>query len=150
MNSKSLVNCFVWKQYFEKNLQQQKTTTLIGMFYHRFMYTAPSSDHSLLTLNLPFKVIWGCFLCLEWECCTFQKIDENSFLSTTTILSLMLVNYSKGNLNFAENEIESNFHRVLLWEVSFSSLMFLLHIANIQDIWGNQFSHEYCHFDIKL
>ena len=26
-------------------------------FYHRFMYIAPSSDSSLLTLNLLFKVI---------------------------------------------------------------------------------------------
>ena len=26
-------------------------------FYHRFMNKAPSSNHSLLTLNLPFKVI---------------------------------------------------------------------------------------------
>ena len=57
--------------------------------YHRFMYIAPSSDHSLLTPNLPFKVILRefevVFWCLEWECCTFQKIDENSFKSTNTI-----------------------------------------------------------------
>ena len=26
-------------------------------FYHRFMYIAPSSDHSMINLNLPFKVI---------------------------------------------------------------------------------------------
>ena len=25
--------------------------------YHRFMYVAPSSDHSLLTLKLPFTII---------------------------------------------------------------------------------------------
>ena len=25
--------------------------------YHRFMYIAPSSDHALLNLNLPFKLI---------------------------------------------------------------------------------------------
>ena len=27
------------------------------VFYHMFRYIAPSSDHSLLTLNMPFKVI---------------------------------------------------------------------------------------------
>ena len=43
------------------------------ILYHRFMYKciAPSSDHSLLTLNLPFKVILRrfeiVFWCLEWE-----------------------------------------------------------------------------------
>ena len=42
MNSKSLVNCFVWNH---------------NKFHHRFMYIAPSSDHSLLTPNLPFKVV---------------------------------------------------------------------------------------------
>ena len=50
-------------------------------FYHRFVCIAPSSDHSLLSLNLPFKVIlWRfevVFWCLEWKCCTVQKIDEN-------------------------------------------------------------------------
>ena len=49
----------------------------------------PSSDHSLLTLNLPFEVIlrWCevVFWCLEWECCTFQKIDENSFKSSNNM-----------------------------------------------------------------
>ena len=29
-----------------------------------------------------FEVV---FRCLEWECCTFQKIDENSFKSTDTM-----------------------------------------------------------------
>ena len=29
----------------------------ISGFYHRVMFIAPSSDHSLLTLNLSFKVI---------------------------------------------------------------------------------------------
>ena len=36
-------------------------------FYHRLMYIASSSGHSLLNLNVPFKVVlytggWGCFL----------------------------------------------------------------------------------------
>ena len=66
--SKTLVNCFVWNhQYFEK-LAPKKSP---WEFYHRFMYIAPSSDHSLLTLNLPFKVILRRFEvvldCLEWE-----------------------------------------------------------------------------------
>ena len=55
------------------------------------MYKAPSSDCSL-TLNLSFKVILRqfqvVFWCLEWECCTFQKINENSFKFTNTILWL--------------------------------------------------------------
>ena len=50
---------------------------------HMFICIAPSSDHPLLTLNLPFIVILsrfeGIFWCLAWECCTFQKIYENSF-----------------------------------------------------------------------
>ena len=56
-------------------------------FYYRFMYIAPSSDHSMLTPHLPFNVILRkfevVFWCLEWECCTFQKIyDFSSFKST--------------------------------------------------------------------
>ena len=52
-----------------------------------FMYIAPSSDYSLLTIKLPFKVILRrfevVFWCLEGEMLhTFQTIDENSFKST--------------------------------------------------------------------
>ena len=51
-------------------------------YHYRFMYIAPSSSHSLLNLNVPFKLILRrfdvVFWCLEWDCCTFQKIDENS------------------------------------------------------------------------
>ena len=53
------------------------------------MYIAPSSGHKLLNLDLPFKLILRrcevIFWCLEWECCTFKKIDGNSFKSTNTI-----------------------------------------------------------------
>ena len=61
MNSTSLVNCFVQShQYLEKfaffffffgggGVAQE--------FYHRFMYIAPSSGCSLLTLKLNFKVM---------------------------------------------------------------------------------------------
>ena len=46
------------------------------------MYITPSrasSDHLLLILNLPFKVILrrfeaDVFLCLEWECCHFKRL----------------------------------------------------------------------------
>ena len=52
-------------------------------FYHKFMYIAPSGDHSLLILSLSIKVILRkcevVFWYLDWECCTFQMIDENSF-----------------------------------------------------------------------
>ena len=37
-----------------RNLQQQKFGGCPQEFYHIFMYIAPSSDHSLLTPNLPF------------------------------------------------------------------------------------------------
>ena len=54
------------------------------------MYIAPSSGHEWLNLKLPFKFILRSFevvfWCLEWECCTFWKIDGNSFKSTNTIL----------------------------------------------------------------
>ena len=55
-----------------------------GECYHRFMYIALSTDNSLLTLKLPFKVILSiCEVvvwCMEWEWCTFKrlmKIDPN-------------------------------------------------------------------------
>ena len=55
-----------------------------------YMYKAPSCDHSLLTLILPLIVILRnyevVFWCMEWAKCTFKKIDENSFNSTSTIL----------------------------------------------------------------
>ena len=56
-------------------------------FPYRFMFIASSSDCSLLTLNMPFKVILRrsdevVFSCLNRECWTSQKIDENSFKST--------------------------------------------------------------------
>ena len=55
-------------------------------FYHRVMYIAPSSGHISFHLNMPFHlilrrcevVLW----CLEWECCTFWKLDWNSLKST--------------------------------------------------------------------
>ena len=85
MNSKCLVNYFVWNcQYFEE-FENKLIKKLIKfsagpqIFYHRCVYIAPSSDHSLLTSNLLFTVILRkfevVFWCLEWECCTFQKID---------------------------------------------------------------------------
>ena len=90
MNSKSLVNCFVWNQqiYFEKCVKKKKIPRAPQEFYHRFMYIAPSSD-------LLFKVtLWRfeeVFWCLEWECCIFQKIDENSFKSNNTIWTMALI-----------------------------------------------------------
>ena len=61
-------------------------------FYHRVMHIAPSTGHISLTFNMPFKlIVRRCevvFWCLEWECCTFWKIDGNSFKSTNTILWL--------------------------------------------------------------
>ena len=49
--------------------------------YHRVMYTASSSCHKLVNLNLPFELILRMFevvfWCLEWECSTFWKIGGN-------------------------------------------------------------------------
>ena len=55
------------------------------------MHISPSRGEPLPNLNLPFKWIlsrFKIFWCLEWECCTFQKIDEKSFKPTNTILWL--------------------------------------------------------------
>ena len=67
-------------------LRKLHKTNFFGMplqFYHRVMYIAPSSGHISLNLNMPFKLILRrfevIFWCLEWECCTFWKIDGNSF-----------------------------------------------------------------------
>ena len=55
-----------------------------------YIHVAPSSGHISLNCNMPFKLILRSFevvfWCLEWECCTFWKIDGNSFKSTNTIL----------------------------------------------------------------
>ena len=67
-------------------------------FYHRVMYIAPSSGHISLNFNMPFKLILRrfevVFWCLDWECCTFWKIDGNLFKSTnyTTVNG---VNFSR-------------------------------------------------------
>ena len=56
-------------------------------------YLAPSSDHSLLNLNVPLKSIIRRFEVFSdvWsENELFTKIDENSFKSTNTILWLYL------------------------------------------------------------
>ena len=47
-------------------------------FYPRFMLKVPSTDHSLLTLNMPFKMIvlkevWGCFLMSGMRILPFSK-----------------------------------------------------------------------------
>ena len=113
MNSKSLVNCFVWNhQYFEK-FAHTRQILRGGAFYHRFMFIAPSSDHSLLTLNLPFKVILRrfevVFWCLECECCTFQKtrwklhwhkIHQNIILAFGFIVELLSRQISPNYLRY--------------------------------------------------
>ena len=96
MNSKSLVNIFFWNhQYFKKF--EEKKSGCPREFYPGFMYRAPSSDHSLITLNLPLKAILRSFeivfWCVEWECCAFQKIDEQSFISTNTMALWKIINF---------------------------------------------------------
>ena len=58
-DSKSPMNCFVRNhQYFEIFAPPPpKKRDAPENFYQSFMYIAPSSDCSLLTPNLPFKVI---------------------------------------------------------------------------------------------
>ena len=81
MTFKSLVNCFVWnQQYFEKFAITKKEGGggILQKLYHIFMYIAPFSDHSLLTPNMPFKVILRKYeVVFWWDYCTFQKIGEN-------------------------------------------------------------------------
>ena len=74
-------------------LRKLHKTNIFGLprkFYHRVMYIAPSSGHISLDFNMPFKLILRrfevVFWSLEWECCTFGKIDGNSFKSTNTIM----------------------------------------------------------------
>ena len=40
-----------------RNLQKIHIFGVPREFYHSFIYIVPSSDHSLLTLNMPFKVM---------------------------------------------------------------------------------------------
>ena len=64
MNSQSLVNCFVWNhQYFEqKKIIGEAPDDMIALC----TCIAPSSNCSLLTLNLPFEVILRRFVVVFW------------------------------------------------------------------------------------
>ena len=68
-----------------RNLKKKRFRVALQQIYHRVIYIVPSSGHSLVNLNIPFTLILRrfavVFWCLEWECCTFQKTDENSFKS---------------------------------------------------------------------
>ena len=76
-----------------RNLHQKKLT-FSGCpreFYHRFIYIAPSSDLSLLSLNVPLKWFYGGLMVFsnvrsENAAPFFKQIDENSFKSTNTII----------------------------------------------------------------
>ena len=61
MNSKSLVDFFCSSRtinILRKFAHTKKNRWGRGsIFYHRFMYIAPSRDHYLLNLYLPLKVI---------------------------------------------------------------------------------------------
>ena len=62
------------------------------IFYHRFIYKYSSllwlfiADPQSVNYKVIQRWVGVVFCCLEWECCTFQNIDENSFKSTNTIL----------------------------------------------------------------
>ena len=69
-------------------------------FYHRFMYIAPSSDHLLLTVIPPFKVILRrfevVFWCLEWDHqCTFWK-DQGKLIQIHQYYTIMVSIISAG------------------------------------------------------
>ena len=81
MNSKSLVNCFVSTI---NNILRKKNWGGGGWpknYTIGLCTDAHFSDHSLLTLDLPFKVnilqeVWGTFTDVwETECSTFQNIE---------------------------------------------------------------------------
>ena len=57
MNSKSLVRCFAWNHQCLENFEDFFLGGCTQEFYHRFLCTTPSCDHSWLTLKLPFKII---------------------------------------------------------------------------------------------
>ena len=89
----SPVNLFVWNhQFFWENCIKLTFSGCPRKFYHRVMHIAPSSGHISLNCNMPFKLFLEMcevvYWCLEWECCTFWKIDGNSYKSTNTILWL--------------------------------------------------------------
>ena len=90
MSSKMPVNLFIWNQC--ENCIKLTFSGCPRKFYQRVMNIAPSSGHISLNFNMPFKLILRrfkvVFLCLEWECCLFWKIDGNAFKSTNTILWL--------------------------------------------------------------
>ena len=87
--TKSTVNRFVWNHPYFENIEKYNIFGMPPKFYHRFMniHLPPSSVEPLPHINLPwnkwivrrFEVV---FWCLEWECCTFRKIYENSIKST--------------------------------------------------------------------
>ena len=71
-------------------LRKLHKTNIFGMpqkICHMFMYIAPSSGHELFNSNLHFNLIQRKLKVVFWylgykECCTFWKIDGNSFKST--------------------------------------------------------------------
>ena len=83
---------FLKPSNFWENWIKQNILGCPRKFYHRVMYLVPSSGHISLNFKMPFKLILRrfevVFWCLEWECCTFWRIDGTSFKSTKTILWL--------------------------------------------------------------
>ena len=69
-----------------RKLRRKKKLGCPRKCFHRVMYIAPSSGHEWLNLNLSLELILmrfeAVFWCLEWQCCTFEQIDEKSFKST--------------------------------------------------------------------
>ena len=133
MNSKSPVNCFVWNhQYFEK-IEKYNIFVMPPppppQFYHRFMYIHTSSGESLPHINWLFKWIVRRFevdfWCLEWECCTFWQIYENSFKSTNTILRLWLHNC----------DLETSPHEYTLFKSDVTSPDHVVRCRGSQECW---------------
>ena len=93
-------------------------------FYHRVMYIAPSSGHTLLNLNLPFELIQRrfevIFWCLERECCFKKKrlveINANPLILAPWASNLMEFALNKYTLLYSTMA----FHRQYTTFIPFS------------------------------
>ena len=83
-------------------LRKLKNIKFLGCsrkFYHRFMYIPPSSGEPLPSVNLPFKWIVRrfevVFWCLEWECCTFERLMKFIQIHQYYTMALTLISKCK-------------------------------------------------------
>ena len=93
-----------------KICKQNKFLGCPSEFYYKFMYIAPSGDHSLLTLNLPFQVILRrfevVFCCLDFgmRMLHFSK-DWWQFVQIHQCYTLALRSKSKKQTNKQQQKL---------------------------------------------